>query len=83
MILTKRNNFFKNSDVVEVWISDYHIFIVTVLKSQLQTGNAKTKLYWDYSSFNLDIFKEDLENSFKLNFISEYSNFQNIFANSP
>ena len=49
------------------------------MKSQLLKGNAKTKLYRDYSSFSLDIFKEDLENSFKNNFITEYSDFQNIF----
>ena len=49
------------------------------LKSQLLKGNVKTKLYRDYSSFSFDIFKEDLENSFKNTFITEYSNFQNVF----
>ena len=49
------------------------------MKSQLLKGNVKAKLYRDYSSFDLDIFKEDLENSFKNIFITEYSDFQNIF----
>ena len=65
--------------MLEVGISDHHSFTVTALKSQLFKGNVKTKLYRDYSSFSLDILKEDLENSFKDDFIREYSNFQNLF----
>ena len=45
-------------------------------KRKLLKRNAKTKLY---SSSNLDIFKEDLENSFKNNFVTEYSDFQKVF----
>ena len=79
LILTNKKELFKNNDVFEVGISDHHSFIVTALKSQLLKGNAKTKLYRDYSSFNLDIFKEDLENSFKNNFVTEYSDSENVF----
>ena len=64
LILTNKKELFKNSDLFEVEISDHHSSIVTALKSQLLKGNPKTKLYRDYSSFNLDIFKEGLENSF-------------------
>ena len=78
LILTNKKELFKNNDGFEVGISDHHSFIVTALKSQLLKGNAKTK-YRDYSSFSLDIFKEDLENSFKNNFITEYSDFQMFF----
>ena len=77
--LTNKKELFKNNDVFEVGISDHHSFIVTALKSQLLKGNTKTKLYRDHSSFNLDIFKENYENSFKNNFITEYSDFQNVF----
>ena len=79
LILTNKKELLKNNDVFEVRISDHHSFIVTVLKSQLLKGNAKTKFYRDCSSFNLDIFKEDLENSFKNDFITEYSDFENVF----
>ena len=79
LILTNKKELFKNNDVFEVVISNHHSFIVTALKSQLLKGNAKTKLYQNYSFFNLDIIKEDLENSFKTNFITEYFNFQNAF----
>ena len=67
LILTNKKELFKKNDVFEVGISDHRSFIVAALKSQLLKGNAKAKLYRDYSSFSLDIFKEDLENSFKNN----------------
>ena len=37
------------------------------------------KLYRDYSSFNMNYFKEDLYNNLNNNSITEYSHFQNIF----
>ena len=52
---------------------------MTVLKSLLLKGNAKTKLYQDCDSFMIDHFKEDLDNNLKNNSITEYSHFQNIF----
>ena len=74
-----KQEFFKNTDVIEVGISDHHSLIVTALKSLLLKGNAKTKLYRDYNSFNMNQFKEDLDNNLKNNSITEYSHFQNIF----
>ena len=79
LILTKKKEFFKNTDVIEVGIFDHHSLIVTASKSVLLKGNAKTKLYRDYSSFNIDQFKEDLDNNLKNNNITEYFHFQNIF----
>ena len=68
LIITNKKELFKNNDVFEV----------TDVKSQLLKENAKTKLNPENSSFSLDIFKEDLENSFKNNFITEYFYFQNV-----
>ena len=79
LILTNKKEFFKNTDVIEVGISDHHSLIVTALKSLLRKGNAITKLYRDYSSFNINHFKEDLDNNLKNNSITEYSRFQNTF----
>ena len=79
LILTNKKEFFKNFDVIKVRISDHHSLIVTALKSLLLKGNAKTKLYRDYSSFNIDHFKEDMGNNLKSNRITEYSHFQ-IFS---
>ena len=38
-------------------------------------GSKTEKFYWDYSSFDLDFFKEDVEN----NFTTKHSDFQNVF----
>ena len=70
LILTKKKEFFKNTDVIEVGIFDHHSLIVTAWKSVLLKGNAKTKLYRDYSSFNIDHFTEDLDNNLKNNNIT-------------
>ena len=58
LILTNKKGFFKNS-VLEVGISDHHILIVTALGSQLVKSNVKTKIYRDYNSLNVNLFKED------------------------
>ena len=47
--------------------------------SLLLKGNPKTKLYRDYNSFNIDHFKEILDNNLKNNNITGYSHFQNVF----
>ena len=61
LILTSKKVLFKNSNVLEVGISDHHSFIITALTSQLVKGNAEIKLYRDYSEFNMDNFKAELD----------------------
>ena len=41
-ILTNKKDFFKNTEVIEVGISDHHSLIETALESLLLKGNAKT-----------------------------------------
>ena len=53
----------------------HHSFIITTLKSQL----VKNKLYRDYSEFNLDNFKAELDDKLKGSIATENSNFQNTF----
>ena len=73
LIWTNKQESFKNTDVIEGGISDHHNLIVTALKSQLLKGNAKTKLYRDYKSFNIDHFKKDFDNNLKNISVIEYS----------
>ena len=80
LILTNKKEFFKNSNVFEVGISDHHSLIVTALRSQLVKGNAKTKLYRDYNSFDIKLFKEDLDKNLKSNNTVNFSDFQNTFT---
>ena len=78
LILTKKD-LFKNSNVLEVGISDHHSLINAALKSQLVKGNEKTKLYRGYSEFNMDNFKAEVHHKLKSGIITEYSIFQSIF----
>lgn len=70
----------KHSEVNEVGISDHNSFVVTSSKSQLVKGNTKTKIYTDYSTFNMEAFKKDLGKS--LNNKNAYTHFQNILIYS-
>ena len=79
-ILTNKKEFFKNSNVLEVEISDHHSLIVTALRSQLVKGDAETKLYRDYNSFDTKLFKEDLDKNLKSNNTVNFSYFQNTFT---
>ena len=77
--MTNKNDVFKNSNVLEVGISDHHSFIITALKSQPVKENAETKLYRGYSEFNMGNFKVELDDKLKSGIVTEYSNVQNIF----
>ena len=79
LILTNKKSLFKNSNVLEVGISDHHSFITTALRTQLIKGNAKMKMYRDYKTFNIDFFKRDLGESLENHTSYDYSCFQNIF----
>ena len=61
--------------MLEGGISDHHSLIITALKSQLVKGNAKTKLYRDYSEFNMNNCKVKLDHKLKSSIVTEYSNF--------
>ena len=80
LILTNKKEFFKNSNIFEVRISDQHSLIMTALRSQLVKGNAKTKLYLDYNSFDIKLFKKDFDKNLKSNNTVNFSDFQNTFT---
>ena len=78
LTLTNKKELFKHSEVNQVGISDHNSFVVTSSKIQLVKGNAKTKIYRDYSTFNMEAFKKDLGKS--LNNKNSYTHFKNIFV---
>ena len=80
LILTNKKELFKNSNVLDFGISDHHSFIVTALKSRLIKGNAKVKLCRDYSSFQMKMFKADLDQNLKCTTNFEYSDFESTFT---
>ena len=81
LVLTNKEEIFKNSNVlIAVGISHHHSFFVTALKSQFIKGNAKIKLYRDYSSFQIEMFKADLDQNLKCTTSFKYSDFQSTFT---
>ena len=80
LILTNKKEFFKKSNVLEVGISDHHSLIARVLRRQLVKSNAKTKLYRDCNSFDMKLFKEDLDKNLKSNTTVNFFDFQNTFT---
>ena len=75
LILTNKKSLFKNSNVLEVRISNHHSFITTALRSQLIKGNTKMKMYRDYKTFNTELLKRDLEESLENHTTYDYSCF--------
>ena len=53
--------------------------IIIALKSYLAKGKAKTKLYLEYTEFNMDNFKAELDHKLNSGIVTEYSNFRNVF----
>ena len=68
---------------MEVGIFDHHSLTMTVLRSQLVKGNAETKFNWHYNSFDVKLFKVDLDKNFKSNNTVNLSDFQNAFITVP
>ena len=61
LILTNKKAFFKNSNVLEVGISDHHSFITTALRNHLIKGNPKMIMYRDIKPLTLAFSKETLD----------------------
>ena len=82
LILINKKDLFKNSNVLEVGISDHHSLIITALKSQLAIGNAKTKLYRDYNGFNMDNFKAELDHKLKSGIVTVFKFSKHFYSSS-
>ena len=61
-------------------ISDHRILIATALRSQLVTGNAKTKFYRNYNSLDVKLFKAKFDQNLKSNNRVNFSHFQNALT---
>ena len=79
LILANKKSLFKNSNVLEVGISDHHSFITTALRTQVIKGNVKLRMYGDHKTFNIKLVKRVIGESFENHTTYDYSYFQNIF----
>ena len=65
----------KHTNFLKFGISDHHSFTDTVLRRQLIKGNVKMMIFRDYSSFQMEHFKAELNQNLKSNTSFEYSQF--------
>ena len=81
LFLTNNANCFQKSSVFETGLSDFHKFIVTVMKLYIPKQQPKIIKYRKYRGFNETKFRSELTNILDLN-IHESRNiqfFNNIF----
>ena len=60
LIVTNKKSLFKNSNFLEVGISDHHNFIAIALRIQVIEGNANMKMYRDYKTLNIELFQREI-----------------------
>ena len=66
LILTNKEELFRNSKTFEVSISDQHLLTLASIRIQFVKGNPKVKFYRDYKSFNFESFNNDLDGLLKI-----------------
>ena len=59
-ILTNKKNHFQNTTAIETGISDFHKFVLAVLKAKYIKAKPKTIMYRDYKKFHRELFRNDL-----------------------
>ena len=57
-------------------LSDFHKMIVTVLKITFPKSSPKIIKYRDFSKFSENKFHSDLERSFEINKVMDYTKFE-------
>ena len=65
LIVTNCHRSFQNSCVIETGLSDFHMMIVTVMKTSYQKIEARVINYRDYKSFSNEEFRESLLENIK------------------
>ena len=63
LILTTQKYSFKNTCPFETGISDHHHLIYSVMKTTFKSEEPKKLIYYDYSNFSSECFKDDFISS--------------------
>ena len=77
MFLTNKASGFQNTTTIEVGLSDFHLMILTVLKSGFVKKGPRIVTYRDYSKFDPIKFRSDLQSNLAKD-NEEYSVFENF-----
>ena len=70
---------YKLSNTFGTGISDHHKLILTVAKSGSFKGKPREKIYRSYRSFNIETFKETLNDKLSRLERNSYSEFEKAF----
>ena len=79
LFLTNSGNSFQNTQTVNTGLSDFHVMIVTVLKTTFPKVKPKTLVYRDYSKFIQQDFRVELGAKIQVTNVGSYVSFENIF----
>ena len=80
MFLTNKTSGFQSTTTIEVGLSDFHLMILTVLKSGFVKRGPRFVTYRDYSKFDPINFRSDLKSNLAKSSeaYSEYENFNYV-----
>ena len=80
MFLTNKTSGFQSTITIEVGLSDFHLMILTVLKSGFVKRGPRFVTYRDYSKFDPIKFRNDLKSNLAKSSeaYSEYENFNYV-----
>ena len=81
LFLTNSDNSFQNTQTVNTGLSDFHVMIVTVLKTTFPKVKVKTLVYMDYSNFIQHEFRAELRARIQSSNVGSYVLFEDIFLN--
>ena len=79
LFITNSVNSFQNTKAISTGLSDFHIMVVTVLKTTFQKSKPREIIYRDYSKFNEDTFRENLKESLTRSNTYDYTIFEEKF----
>ena len=79
LFLTNSGNSFQNTQTVNTGLSDFHVMIVTVLKTTFPKVKPKTLVYRDYSKFIQQDFRAELRAKIQVSNVGSYVSFEDIF----
>ena len=78
LFLTNSNLSFQQTETVSTGLPDFHMLVVTVLKTCFSEKPKELK-YCNYKNFNSVLFNEDLKYMFSQDLVNCCENFDNIF----
>ena len=78
-VLTNNALSFQSSKTVSTGLSDFHKFVLTVLKTSIVKNKPREMHYRSYKYFGSRKFNRDLKNEFSLEYVDSCSQFDEIF----